>query len=40
MEARYPDEKFSFKLKCTREFTERYMTEIAELTAWLQNLLK
>lgn len=39
MEARYPDEKFSFKKKCTRGFTQKYMTEIAGLKTWLQTLL-
>ena len=39
MEARYPDEKFSFKRKCTKEFAEKYLKEIAELKAWIQNLL-
>ncbi|MEK6621767.1 MAG: hypothetical protein AABZ13_04735 [Planctomycetota bacterium] len=35
IEARYPDGKFSFKKKCTRNFTERYMLKIKELREWL-----
>ncbi len=35
MEARYPDEKFSFKKKCTRSFTEMYLAKIKEMKKWL-----
>lgn len=35
LEARYPDEKFSFYKKCTREFTKTYMQKIEELRQWL-----
>lgn len=35
IEARYPDEKFSFKKKCTRDFTERYLIKIKEMKEWL-----
>ncbi len=35
MEARYPDEKFSFKKKCTKDFTKRYLTKIKEIRKWL-----
>jgi HEPN domain-containing protein len=35
LEARYPDEKFSFYKKCTLEFTEHHLTKIAEFKAWL-----
>jgi HEPN domain-containing protein len=35
MEARYPDEKFSFKKKCTKEFTENYFARIEEMKRWL-----
>jgi HEPN domain-containing protein len=35
LEARYPDEKFSFKRKCTREFTETYLHKIEEIRRWL-----
>lgn len=35
MEARYPDEKFSFKKKCTKRFTENYLKKIRGLKRWL-----
>ena len=35
LEARYPDEKFSFHQKCTRKFTLDYMEKIEELKEWL-----
>jgi len=35
LEARYPDEKFSFHRKCTWEFTENYLRRIEELREWL-----
>jgi HEPN domain-containing protein len=35
LEARYPDEKFSFFKKCTREFTEEHLRRIGGLRRWL-----
>lgn len=35
MEARYPDEKFSFKKRCTKDFTEKYLFKITEMRKWL-----
>lgn len=35
LEARYPDERFSFKRKCTGEFTETYLHKIEEIRRWL-----
>jgi HEPN domain-containing protein len=35
LEARYPDEKFSFYKKCTREFTQKYLQKIEEVRTWL-----
>ncbi len=35
LEARYPDEKFSFHQKCTKEFTSNYLKQIEELKLWL-----
>lgn len=35
IEARYSDEKFSFKKKCTRDFTESYLSKIREMKEWL-----
>ena len=35
LEARYPDEKFSFHKKCTKEFTIQYLNQIEEMKKWL-----
>jgi len=35
LEARYPDEKFSFKKRCTKDFTEIYLKKIEEMKRWL-----
>ena len=35
LEARYPDEKFSFYKKCTKEFTLHYLNQIGEMKEWL-----
>lgn len=40
MEARYPDEKFSFKRKCTKKFTRKYLTEIEVMRKWLVKQIK
>lgn len=40
LEARYPDEKFSFFKKCTRHFTEKYLNKIEEIKKWLEIFLK
>lgn len=39
LEARYPDEKFTFRDKCTREFTASYMEQIEEMRTWLSQQL-
>jgi HEPN domain-containing protein len=39
LEARYPDEKFQFYNKCTKEFTKKYMDIIKELKTWLTQLI-
>jgi len=39
LEARYPDEKFSFKKLCTKEFTTKYLKEIGALKKWLSKQL-
>ena len=36
LEARYPDEKFSFKKKCTKKFTNKYLKQIGVLKKWLE----
>ena len=35
IEARYPDEKFSFKKRCTKDFTEKHLRNIEEIKEWL-----
>lgn len=40
MEARYPDEKFSFKRTCTKKFTQKYLTEIEVMRKWLVKQIK
>jgi HEPN domain-containing protein len=35
LEARYPDEKFSFFKRCTIEFTESNLRKIEEIRKWL-----
>ena len=35
MEARYPDEGFSFKKRCTRDFSKKYLGKIEEFKKWL-----
>jgi HEPN domain-containing protein len=35
LEARYPDEKFLFQKKCTKEFTEINLMKIEEIREWL-----
>ena len=40
MEARYPDERFSFKKKCTKRFTEIYLSKIKEMKEWLSQKIQ
>jgi HEPN domain-containing protein len=40
MEARYPEEKFSFYKQCTKEYTELNFNQIKELFQWLKSNLK
>ena len=35
LEARYPDEKFSFYRKCTHQFAKDYLGKIEEIRKWL-----
>lgn len=37
---RYPDEKFSFKRKCTKKFTKEYLDEIGVMKKWLSKQIK
>jgi len=40
LEARYPDEKFAFKKKCTKSFTENYLKKIEGMRKWLLKLIQ
>lgn len=40
LEARYPDEKFSFKKKCTKKFTQKHLNEIGVMKKWLAKQIK
>ena len=40
LEARYPDDKFSFYKKATSEFTENKLRQIEELKKWLLQKLQ
>ena len=40
IEARYPDIKFQFFKKCTKDFTKKYFNEIKEFHQWLKTLIK
>ena len=39
LETRYPDEKFTFFKRCTKDFTEAYLRKIEELKEWLLQLI-
>ncbi|MBF0397053.1 MAG: HEPN domain-containing protein [Desulfobacterales bacterium] len=39
LEARYPDEKRSFRIKCTEEFTKQEIEEIEKIFKWLKSIL-
>ncbi|MBA4394404.1 MAG: DNA-binding protein [Desulfobacca sp.] len=39
LESRYPDEKRSFRKKCTEEFTRKELAEIEEVFSWLKSML-
>ncbi len=40
LEIRYPDYKFNFYKKCTKEFTESYFERIKEFYQWLLSQIK
>ncbi|MEW5693827.1 MAG: HEPN domain-containing protein [Candidatus Hydrogenedentota bacterium] len=40
IEARYPDEKFLFYKKCTKEFTRQYIEKMEELKRWLMKQIQ
>lgn len=39
LEARYPDEKRTFRKKCTEEFTRNELAVIEEVYKWLKSML-
>jgi HEPN domain-containing protein len=39
LESRYPDEKRTFRKKCTEDFTRRELAEIEEVYTWLKSML-
>jgi hypothetical protein len=40
LEARYPDEKRSFRNKCTEEFAAGELANIEEVFKWLEPMLQ
>jgi HEPN domain-containing protein len=40
LESRYPDEKRSFRKKCTEEFTKKEIEETEEIFKWLKSILQ
>jgi len=40
LEARYPDEKFSFKKRCTKDFTGKYLKKIGAMKKWLTRQIR
>jgi HEPN domain-containing protein len=39
LESRYPDEKRSFRKKCTKKFTKKEIEETEEVFKWLKSIL-
>lgn len=40
LESRYPDEKRSFRIKCTEQYTKGELTKIREVTKWLKSIMQ
>ncbi|MGB9715875.1 MAG: hypothetical protein ACPL1G_05670 [Thermodesulfovibrionales bacterium] len=40
LEARYPDERRTFRKKCTEDFAKRELTQIEEVFKWLRSMLE
>ena len=40
LESRYPDEKRSFRKKCTEAYTESELNQVEEIFAWLKSMLQ
>ena len=39
LESRYPDQKRSFRKKCTKEFTENELKKIKDIFKWLKSMI-
>ena len=40
LESRYPDQKRSFRKKCTKEFTENELKKIKDIFKWLKSMIR
>lgn len=40
LESRYPDEKRSFRVKCTEQYTKVELAKIREVIKWLKSIMK
>lgn len=40
LESRYPDEKRSFRIKCTKQYTQVELTKIREVIKWLKLIMQ
>ena len=40
LESRYPDEKRSFRVKCTEQYTKVEFAKIREVIKWLKSIMK
>ncbi len=39
IKARYPDQKRTFRKKCTEDFTKKELNQIGEIFSWLKSLI-
>ena len=39
LESRYPDENRSFRKRCTKDYTKKWLIEIEEIHRWLKSML-
>ena len=39
LESRYPDEKRSFRKRCTRDYARKWLIKIEEIHKWLKSIL-
>jgi HEPN domain-containing protein len=40
LESRYPDEKRSFRIKCTQQYTKVELEKIGEIIQWLKSIMQ